>query len=129
MSEQPMSKPGRKGVARIWHASIYSWNGLKACWKHEAAFRQELLLCVVLLPFSFVITDDLAESALLIATLGVVLLMELVNSALEAVVDRIGPELHPLSGQAKDIGSAVVMVAIGLACVVWGLVAVKNLSF
>ncbi len=129
MAEQQMAKPGRKGLARIWHASIYSWKGLKACWAHEAAFRQELLLCVVLLPFSFVLGNDLAETALLITTLGLVLLMELVNSAIEAVVDRIGPEQHPLSGQAKDIGSALVMVAMGLAGVVWVLVAVKNLSF
>jgi len=121
-----LAKPGRKGIGRIIHAAGYSWSGIKACWQHEAAFRQELMLSAVLFPLSFYVTADLAETALLIATLFLVLLMELVNSAVEAVVDRIGPEHHALSGRAKDIGSAAVMLSLLLVAIVWGLVIVKH---
>lgn len=121
-----MAKPGRTGLARVVHAAGYSWKGFKACWRHEAAFRQELLLCLLLVPAAFVVAADLAEAALLIATLGWVLLMELTNSAIEAVVDRIGHEHHDLSGRAKDIGSAAVLLSLLLVAVVWGLVLAKN---
>ncbi len=79
-----------------------------------------------LLPLSFYVTADLAETAMLIATLVLVLLMELVNSAIEAVVDRIGPEHHELSGRAKDIGSAAVLLALLLLVTVWTLVVIRN---
>ena len=121
-----MAKPGRTGISRVIHAAGYSWSGLRQCWNHEAAFRQELLLCLLLFPLSFYVTPDLAESALLIASLILVLLMELVNSAVEAVVDRIGPEHHDLSGRAKDIGSAAVFIALLLVAIVWGLVIFKH---
>lgn len=121
-----MAKPGRKGVSRIIHAAGYSYQGLKACYRHEAAFRQELLLCVLLMPLSFVATPYLVESALLISTLIIVLITELLNSAVEAVVDRIGSEYHDLSGRAKDIGSAAVSLSLLLVTVVWALVIFKN---
>lgn len=121
-----MFKPGRTGLDRIVHAAGYSCKGIMACWHHEAAFRQELLLCVPLLPLSFFVSTDLAETALLIITLFLVLMMELANSAIEAVVDRIGPEHHDLSGRAKDIGSAAVLLSLMLLFVVWGLVIAKN---
>lgn len=121
-----MAKPGRKGVSRIIHAAGYSYQGLKACYCHEAAFRQELLLCVLLMPLSFVATPYLVESALLISTLIIVLITELLNSAVEAVVDRIGSEYHDLSGRAKDIGSAAVSLSLLLVTVVWALVIFKN---
>ncbi len=121
-----MSKPGRSGIDRIIHAAGFSVKGLTACWQNEAAFRQELMLCVLLLPLSFYVGNGLLETALLIATLFLVLMMELVNSAIEAVVDRIGPEMHELSGRAKDIGSAVVMLSLLLVIIVWGLVIINN---
>ncbi|OMH38292.1 diacylglycerol kinase [Motiliproteus sp. MSK22-1] len=121
-----MAKPGRTGAIRIYYAAGYSWNGVKQCWRHEAAFRQELMLCLLLFPLSFYATSDLAETALLIASLFIVLLMELVNSAIEAIVDRIGSEHHELSGRAKDIGSAAVLFSLLLVVVVWGLIIAKN---
>ncbi|MEH6627653.1 MAG: diacylglycerol kinase [Motiliproteus sp.] len=121
-----MSKPGRGGGDRIVHAAGYSAKGLTACWRHEAAFRQELVLCLVLLPLSFYVGNSLIETALLIATLFLVLMMELVNSAIEAVVDRVGEEFHELSGRAKDIGSAVVFISLLLVIIVWGLVIIKH---
>lgn len=123
-----MAKPGRSGVSRVVHASRYSWLGFKAAWRHEAAFRQEALLCLMLAPLSFWVGADLLETALLLATLLIVLLAELINSAIEAVVDRIGDDPHELSGRAKDIGSAAVFVSLTLVAVVWGLVLVKNLQ-
>ncbi|RDE25023.1 diacylglycerol kinase [Motiliproteus coralliicola] len=121
-----MSKPGRSGLSRIYHAAIYSWQGFRAAWKHEAAFRQELILTIILLPIGYWIAADAAELALLYLPVGLVLLMELMNSAIEAVVDRVGEERHPLSGRAKDIGSAAVFLALVLLAVIWGLVAFKN---
>ncbi|MCW8887274.1 MAG: diacylglycerol kinase [Motiliproteus sp.] len=121
-----MPKPGRTGITRIINATGYSFKGLTACWKNEAAFRQELMFCVVLLPLSFMVGQDPLETALLITTLFLVLLMELLNSAIEAVVDRIGHEMHDLSGRAKDIGSAAVFLALLLVVIVWGLMILKN---
>ena len=124
-----MAKPGRKGLSRIYHAAGYSWQGFKAAWCHEAAFRQELILALLLLPLGYLIAADGAELALLYLAVGLVLLMELMNSAIEAVVDRIGPEHHDLSGRAKDIGSAAVFLSITLVLMVWSLVAIKNWPF
>lgn len=121
-----MAKPGRTGLSRIVHAAGYSYKGLKACYTHEAAFRQELLLCLLMAPLSFVVTPYLVESALLITTLIIVLITELLNSAVEAVVDRIGHEHHDLSGRAKDIGSAAVLLSLIMVGVVWALVIAKN---
>ena len=117
-----MNKPGKKGLARICDAAGYSWVGLKAAYKNEAAFRQELSLFVLLLPLSIWLGDSGVERALLIGSLLLVLIVELVNSAIEAVVDRFGGELHELSGRAKDIGSAAVLLAIINVFVVWLLV-------
>ncbi|WP_210396916.1 diacylglycerol kinase [Motiliproteus sediminis] len=121
-----MSKPGRTGIVRILYAARYSWQGFRAAWRHEAAFRQELVLALLLAPLSYLVAADLAEMALLLATLFIVLLAELINSALEAVVDRVGDEPHVLSGRAKDIGSAAVFLSLSLTVTVWGLVAIKN---
>ncbi len=119
-------KPGRRGIDRIIHAAGYSYQGIRACWHHEAAFRQEVWLCLPMLPLSFMVTDNLAETALLITTLFLVLIMELANSAIEAVVDRIGHEYHDLSGRAKDIGSAAVFLSLLLVVTVWGLIIFRN---
>ncbi len=119
-------KPGKTGITRIIHACHYSWLGLKAAWKHEAAFRQELLLAIVLLPLSFILGQSASQIALMVMSIFLVLLIELINSALEAVVDRFGGEHHKLSGRAKDIGSAAVAVAILNALIVWGVILVCN---
>ena len=121
-----MAKPGLTGLARVIKATGYSLQGFRACWRHEAAFRQELLFCLAMTPAAFYIGADLAETALLLSLLGLVLLMELLNSAVEAVVDRLGSELHELSGRAKDMASAAVFLSLLLLIVVWGLLLVKN---
>lgn len=117
-----MSKPGATGLKRIINAAGYSWRGLKAAFCHEAAFRQELLLCCILLPVAIVMTNNGVERTLLIGSLLLVLIVELINSAIEAVVDRFGGEIHELSGRAKDIGSAAVLLSLINVLVIWGLV-------
>lgn len=104
-------------------ASVYSFEGLKAAWCNEAAFRQELLLSLVLLPAAFWLGSDMLRRALLVFSILLILVVELLNSAIESVVDRIGPEAHPLSGQAKNMGSAAVLISLIAAALVWGLVA------
>lgn len=120
--EQPSAKPGSTGLLRVWRAFGYSLAGLRAAWSNEAAFRQEVVLLAVLAPLGLWLGDNGVERALLVGTLGLVLVTELVNSAVEAVVDRHGPELHELAGRAKDTGSAAVLIAIVIACVTWLLV-------
>ena len=117
-----MAKPGQSGLARVLSASRYSYQGLKAQWKHEAAFRQELCLFIVALPFALWLGDTALERAVLIFSVGMVLIVETLNSSVEAVVDRISDEHHELSGRAKDLGSAAVMLTLLLAVVVWGVV-------
>ncbi|HHC72466.1 MAG TPA: diacylglycerol kinase [Thiotrichales bacterium] len=114
-------KPGRTGLSRILHAAGYSWKGLVAACRHEAAFRQELLLALVMAPAAFWLGQGAVERAVLIGSLLVVLVTELLNSALEAVVDRIGDEWNELAGRAKDMGSAAVFVSLALVVIVWGL--------
>jgi len=104
----------------------YSMQGLRACYRHEEAFRQEVLLLVPLLPLGLWLGESPVERALLIGSLLIVPIVELLNSAIEANVDRIGTERHELSGRAKDIASAAVFASIVLACVVWGLVLVPK---
>lgn len=120
MTEQGTThKPGRTGLARLWHAAGYSLAGLRAAWRHEAAFRQEVLLCLPLIPLALWLGASGVERALLLGSLGLVLTAELVNSAIEAAVDRHGPERHPLAGRAKDAGSAAVLVALVVAALTW----------
>lgn len=116
-------KPGKTGLARIIAASGYSMQGFKAAYRHEAAFRQETWLLMVLLPVALLWPVSLLAKVLLIASLILVLIVELGNSAIEAIVDRIGPEHHELSGRAKDIGSAAVLLSLVLVMITWGLVA------
>ena len=114
-----MAKPGKSGIARIIDATGYSWKGFRAAFKHEAAFRQELLLLLVLTPLALWLGDDGVDYALLIGSLLLILMVELLNSAVEAVVDRIGPEHHELAGRAKDVGSVAVFVALVNAALIW----------
>jgi len=103
-------------------AAVYSWQGMKAAYQHEEAFRQELMLAVVLLPIGFLLGESGVEKALLVGSVLLLPLVEILNSALEAVVDRFGEELHELSGRAKDMGSAAVFLAIVNMVAVWILV-------
>lgn len=114
-----MAKTGATGITRIINASVYSWKGLKAAFINEAAFRQELALCVVLIPVAIYLGENLRDQLLMISSLLVVLVVELLNSAIESVVDRFGDELHELSGRAKDLGSAAVLLSLIFAALVW----------
>jgi diacylglycerol kinase (ATP) len=119
-----IGKPGGAGLVRIWRALGYSLAGLRAAWSHEAAFRQEVWVSLVLVPLGLWLGDGGVERALLVGSLLLVLVVELVNSAIEAAVDRHGAERHALSGRAKDAGSAAVLIAIVMACMTWLLVLV-----
>lgn len=114
-----MAKTGATGLTRIIKAAGYSLQGFRAAFQHEAAFRQELGLLVLLTPAALYFTETYADSAVLIASLFFILLIEILNSAIEAVVDRFGDEMHPLSGRAKDMGSAAVFLAFVVAALVW----------
>ncbi|MBO7913646.1 diacylglycerol kinase [Vibrio splendidus] len=118
------SKPGNSGIKRIIKATGYSIKGVKSAFQSEAAIRQELALCLIFIPIAFCLDISKLETLALVGTLVFIFILELINSAIEAVVDRIGPEHHELSGKAKDIGSAAVMVAILFAIFTWLLVLV-----
>ena len=119
-------KPGKTGLSRLIDASRYSMQGFKAAWKNEAAFRQKLVAVAILLPVAFFIARNITQFLLLTVPLLILLIAELVNSALEAVVDRIGDEPHELSGRAKDMGSATVFIALLLAFICWLLIVMEN---
>jgi diacylglycerol kinase (ATP) len=110
---------GRTGISRIVHAAGYSAAGLRAAYRSESAFRQEFWLAVVLLPGAFWLGRNWSEVALLAGSVLIVLIVELLNSAVEATVDRISFELHDLSKTAKDFGSAAVMLSLVLCAGVW----------
>ena len=120
-------KPRNTGITRVWKATIYSIQGLTAAWKHESAFGQELIIGIILLPISFWIAKSWVEVAVLMGVCFLVLIVELLNSAVEAVVDRIGHEHHDLAGQAKDMGSAAVMLSLIMAGGTWVLIGTHNL--
>lgn len=109
-----------KGLTHLIKSTGYSIQGLKAAIKYETAFRHELSLAVILTPFAFLLAEDFRDVILLLGSVLIVLMVELLNSSLEAVVDRVGTEYHELSGRAKDLGSAAVFVALVLAGIVWG---------
>lgn len=113
------SKPG---MARIWRALLYSRRGLREAWRHEHAFRQELILVLCLAPVIVLVPVSLVERAAMAATLLLVLIVELLNSAIEAVVDRVSLDHHELSGRAKDMGSAAVLLALVLAGLTWAAI-------
>jgi diacylglycerol kinase (ATP) len=109
----------RGGLERIVHATGYSLAGLGAAWRHESAFRQECMLALVLVPAAVWVGRSWLESALLAGSVMLVLIVELLNSEIEAVVDRVSPDMHPLSKRAKDIGSAAVMLALATCGLLW----------
>lgn len=115
-------KKSNKGLKRVVCAFFYSLAGIKAAFRNEAAFRIEILLFVMLAPVAFYFGKTPIEKIILIASIILVLIAELINSAIESVVDRIGAELHPLSGQAKDMASAAVLLALLLAIITWSII-------
>ncbi len=117
MSEHPLK--GRRGLRRIINAAGYSARGLQAAWAHESAFRQEVALSAVMLPAALWLGTTWVERALLIGTVVLVLTVEMLNSALEAAVDRVSLDLHPLARRAKDMGSAAVLLALLLCGGTW----------
>ena len=117
-----MASSGNKGITRLIKASGYSWQGICTAYRHEEAFRLEIWLCAVMVPLGLYLGDSGVEKALLVASILLLPLVEILNSAVEAVVDRIGKENHELSGRAKDMGSAAVAIALVLAASVWVLV-------
>ena len=110
---------GRTGFSRVWHATGYSLAGLRACWT-EAAFRLEACLAFVMVPVSFWIGRGWVEVALLAGSVLLVMIVELLNTAVESAIDRIGAERHELSKRAKDMGSAAVLLSLLIAAGVWG---------
>lgn len=118
MQERPKSS----GVRRLLCAFRNSRNGFTSAFKKERSVQQEVALAIVLIPLGTYLGNTNIERALLIASVLLLLLVELVNTAIEAVVDRIGPERHELSGLAKDVGSSAVLLSLVILCVVWGFI-------
>ena len=110
---------GNRGLVRAWHAAKNSWRGLVFAFKEESAFRQELTLFIVLTPIAVVLPVTLFEKAVLICSLVLVMAIELLNSSVEAAIDRISFEHHDLSKRAKDFGSAAVMLALLISFILW----------
>lgn len=121
-----MGKPGNTGITRILRAVRFSAQGIAHAWRHEAAFRQEIVAGVVLTPVAVWLGRDAMEVLMLLMSLVLVLIVELLNSAIEATVDRIGDEHHDLAGRAKDMASAAVGFAMLVVVAVWGTVIVQR---
>jgi diacylglycerol kinase (ATP) len=124
LQEQQLQRPhkGKTGFVRLWNAFGYSIAGFRAAYKHEDAFRQEVWLAIVLVPLALWLPVTMIAKALMIGSVLLVIIVELINSAIEATVDRISLENHDLAKRAKDIGSSAVLVSLINVCVVWGLV-------
>ena len=121
-------KKSKTGLVRWLDATGHSFRGIRACWEHEAAFRQDVLLSLVLFILSFFLARSAEQWLLLVFPLFLILIVELLNSAVENVVDRIGPDLHTLSGRAKDMGSAAVLFCLILIATSWIAIAWENFS-
>ena len=122
MESQDNTRKSKTGVARIWNAFLYSVEGISAAFRHETAFRQEVLVAVILIPTALLLPANGTGKALMMASVLLVLIVELINSAIEAVVDRISPEQHPLAKRAKDFGSAAVLLSLINVPLIWTLV-------
>lgn len=108
----------RSGLSRLWHAAGFSFSGLRAGWG-ETAFRQEVLAAIVLVPLAFWVGRGWVEVAVLAGSMVFVMTVELLNTAIEAAIDRVGPEWHPLSKRAKDMGSAAVLLSVLVCSGIW----------
>jgi diacylglycerol kinase (ATP) len=118
-----MANRNQAGVlGRIWNAGLFSLAGIRAAWQHETAFRQEIILGIILVPMAFWYGSTAVERVLLIGSCLIVLIVELLNSAVEAAIDRIGEDRHALSGRAKDMGSAAVFISLWTVVMTWGLI-------
>lgn len=117
-----MSAKGSGGIQRLYKATLFSLQGLRVAFRNETAFRLEVVLSIFLIPLGLWLGDNGIERALLVGSILLVMIVELINSGIEAVVDRIGGEHHELSGIAKDVGSAAVLIALVNVLVVWVLV-------
>jgi len=117
-----MAYSGNKGLKRLILATGYSWQGFKAGWKNEEAFRQEVVLAAILIPLALFLDVGSIQTILMITSVLLVLLIEILNSAIEAVVDLVTEEKHELAGRAKDMGSTAVMIALIIVAVVWGVI-------
>ncbi len=117
-----MGKTGVTGIKRIINAAGYSWKGICSAYKHEAAFRQELWMAAALIPAGIFLGESVLDKAVLVCSVLFVLVVELLNSAIESVVDRISDEHHELAGRAKDMGSAAVLFALIITAIAWAAV-------
>lgn len=115
-------RPKLSGMTRLFLAFLNSWKGFKGAFKFEAAFRQEVALAVVLIPLGIYLGKTGIERALLVGAVIIVLIVELLNTGIETVVDRIGLERHELSGLAKDVGSSAVLLSFAFLSVIWGFI-------
>ena len=120
------AKPPAKGMFRCFHTILYSIKGLKAAWKYEESFRQEFFLFLASIPAALYFGQGTVEIIILISSVLLIMIVELLNSALEATVDRIGTEKHELSGRAKDLGSAAVMLCILAAIAIWAAILLSH---
>ncbi|MFV0276969.1 MAG: diacylglycerol kinase [Parahaliea sp.] len=116
-----MNKPGKRGLARLTAAAGNSWNGMRAAWRTEEAFRMEVSLALIFIPLAFVFGEGLPHQLVLVLCCTLVGVAEIVNTAIESIVDRISLEHDPLSGQAKDLGSAAVLISLLLCSGAWVL--------
>jgi len=110
------------GLRRLVKALSYSLSGLLLAWRDEAAFRQEVILAIVLVPVAFMVPEDMTQRVLLVASVMLVLVVEMINSAIEATVDRVSLDIHPLAKRAKDMGSAAVLLALTNAILIWAMI-------
>ncbi|MFD2166224.1 diacylglycerol kinase [Thalassotalea euphylliae] len=122
-------KPNGTGIKRIIKAAYCSFKGFRAAYEHEAAFRQELVMCVILTPFSFFLANSMTQLMVLLMTLAFVLFAEIINSAIEALADKITLEHDELIGRAKDLGSAGVFIAFTLLVFCWGLAIIERFFY
>lgn len=113
---------GKTGLVRLWNALGYSRDGFRAAWKNEAAFREEVMLALVTIPLAIYLGKTGVEKAILIGSILLIMIVEILNSAIEAIVDKASPEKHELAKRAKDMGSAAVLLSLVFAATVWGLV-------
>lgn len=120
--ERESPHKGQRGLRRLLNAFFYSLSGLRLAFDHESAFRQEILIAVILLPLACVVTVSPGERALLIASVMLLLIVELLNSGVEAAIDRIGLDTHRLSKRAKDLGSAAVFLSLLTLASTWSLI-------
>jgi diacylglycerol kinase (ATP) len=116
------SYKGKTGLTRLWNALGYSRDGIKAAWKNEAAFREEILLAAIAIPLAFFLGQTGVDRAILVGSILLILIVEILNSSIEAIVDKASPETHELAKRAKDMGSAAVLFSLINAAIIWGCV-------